>query len=171
MLFATVAGAEEADPLYAILSERTAWLAERGIAQWPSPYPRDLFDADIANGWVLVLRREGSRLVGTATVYPRAPAYYPRELPPDAFARYICRLAVGVAFQGQQLGREALRLLAADQASRGARRLRLDVVAANPFLERYYRASGFEVILRAPISGTPSLFMQRDLSTLDTPCP
>src|SRR5215472_6621336 len=111
MLFATVAGAEDADPLYAILSGRTVWLAERGIAQWTSPYPRHLFDADVANGWVFALRRAGHLLVGTATVYPRAPAYYPRELPADSFARYVCRLAVDIAFRGQELGREALRLL------------------------------------------------------------
>jgi ribosomal protein S18 acetylase RimI-like enzyme len=164
MLVLSVAGAEEADPLYAVLSERVAWLAERGIAQWQSPYPRSLFDADIAKGWVLALRSEGERVVGTVTVYPGAPAYYPSELPPDPFAHYICRLAVGVAFQGQELGREALRLLAADRASRGARRLRLDVVAANPFLERYYRASGFEAIFRASVLGMPSVFMERELT-------
>jgi hypothetical protein len=60
-----------------------------------------------------------------------------------------------------------LRLLATDQASRGARRLRLDVVATNPFLERYYQASGFTPILRAPILGTPSVFMQRELVACD----
>lgn len=163
MLVATVAGAEEADQLHAILSERVVWLAERGIAQWQSPYPRNLFDADIVNGRVFALRGRDHLLVGTVTVYPHAPAYYPAELTPDPLAHYICRLAVGVAFHGQQLGREALRVLASDQASQGARRLRLDVVAASAFLERYYHESGFKVILRAPIFGMPSVFMERDI--------
>lgn len=166
MVRVSVAVAGDADSLYAILAERAAWLHERRIAQWQSPYPRPLFDSDVSQGRVLAIRTENdASRVGTVTIYREAPEYYPRELRFDPSAPTVCRLAVALAFRGQGLGREIMAFLVADQASRGARKLRLDVVAANPFLQTYYEALGFQAILRASIFATPSIFMERDLTS------
>jgi len=160
----TVATPAEADRLHAILCVRSAWLAERGIPQWQTPYPRALFDADVAQAAVVAVRTATDDLVGTVTVYAARPPYYPLHMPPAPLAKYLCRLAVDLAFRGRGLGREILRWLAADEASRGTRTLRLDVVAANPFLEDYYQAAGYRAILRAKNTfGMPCVFMERAL--------
>jgi ribosomal protein S18 acetylase RimI-like enzyme len=131
------ASQEELDEVVAVLSEAAAWLRDRGIEQWPDPFPADWVEPSVARGETYLLR-EGGSVAGTITLRWEDPAFW-GEQPP--VAGYVHAIAVRREFAG--LGPRLLEW--ADEQVRAAGRelLRLDCRTDNAKLRGYYEGHGF----------------------------
>ena len=157
----SIARTSELEATYALLCEASERLRARGIAQWRVPYPRARFERDIASGSVWCWRAEGA-LAATLTVSSMRPDYYPNEIWRDDIAAwYLTRFVVAQRFARRGVGARVLAEVGMAANAAGVRALRLDVTAANPFLERYYVGHGFRRVGEAEIHGEPSLLLER----------
>ena len=126
-----------------LLEEIAEWLDSRGLAPVPPGTYRqfaDYYAASIAAGEVY-LGLIGASLVGSFRL-----VYEDRIAWPDADddALYIQNLVVRRAWRGLALGRQLL-LWAEQQVPRGSKRhIRLDCLATNTVLRKYYEDSGYE---------------------------
>jgi ribosomal protein S18 acetylase RimI-like enzyme len=133
-------GAADVDAIVDVLSEAARWLLARGIRQWPDPFPRDRVEALAERGDFYVGECEG-QLVATIALLWDDPTFW-GEQPP--VAGYVHALAVRRAWAGRGIG-ERLLAWADEQIVRAGRELlRLDCVADNRDLRRYYERLGFE---------------------------
>ena len=153
--------------MYALLEECSLWLRENGIAQWHAPYPRQRFDREVEAGAVWFW--PGARGVdATVTLLAERPDYYPASIwQDDTAAWYICRFAVARRLNGTGLGARLLGEICADASAARIAALRLDVVASNPFLPRYYETNGFYRVAEADIKGERSVFLEKLSPPLD----
>lgn len=157
------ARADDLADVYALLEEASAWLHTRGIDQWNTPYSRDRLDREVLAGHVWCWKAE-ARVIATATLLPRTPDYYPKGIWDDMLpAWYVCRLAVSRSLKGAAVGEHILLQLAEDALRDGIKALRLDVTAANSFLETYYGARGFRRVAEGYILGHRCLFLEKPL--------
>jgi GNAT superfamily N-acetyltransferase len=130
----------DADAVLALLDEAAVWLTARDIVQWrPGALPRRVIDAGVARGEVFVVRGEG----GLDAALTLAESDLEIWGPDDGSALYLHRLAVARACAGRGLGRRLLAWARSEVVTRGRARLRLDCVATNDFLRRYYATEGF----------------------------
>jgi GNAT superfamily N-acetyltransferase len=153
-----------ADDVYELLLEASAWLKRKGIRQWDPPYPRARFVREIEEGhvWYWAFSDEA---LGTVTLLEHRPEYYPPGVWDDAVsAWYVCRFTVSRKLVGQRVGEQLLSGLEADARARGIAALRLDVSSSNPFLERYYVERGFELRQTGEIFGARSAFLEKRLA-------
>jgi GNAT superfamily N-acetyltransferase len=147
--------------VYCLLQEASAWLQAQGSAQWNKVYPIERFEQDVEDGHVWCWRAAGAPMA-TVTLLPRRPDYYPAGVWDDETpAWYVCRFTVKRTLAGRGVGEELLRQLEMDAAGSGLKALRLDVVAASPFLERYYLARGFADCGTVEIKGERSVLFER----------
>ncbi|MCU0491532.1 MAG: GNAT family N-acetyltransferase [Chloroflexaceae bacterium] len=128
-----------------LLDSNARWMRERGIKQWETPPPPSfvlLLEDDIATGCVFVARLSGSdELVGTFRL-----EWAEEDLWHDSGsdqAAYLYSLAVRPDMRGQHIGGRLLGWAADYVRGQGCRFLRLDCIASNPVLRRYYAAQGF----------------------------
>jgi len=131
---------QEADSVYNLLDDAAVWLSARGIEQWkPGELPRSVVRDGIARGEVFVVRAENT-LVATLQLQESDTETWG----PDAGdALYVHRLCVAQSHAGQELGRRLLDWAGTTARARGRRWLRLDCVASNDRLRRYYASAGF----------------------------
>ena len=134
------AGPEDVDELVAILSECARWLLERGIEQWPDPFPRERVAALTARG-EFHLARLGCEPVATVALLWSDPTFW-GERPPDA--GYVHALAVRRAHADRGLGARLLDWAEREVAAAEREFLRLDCRTENAALRRYYESVGFE---------------------------
>ena len=130
---------EDLDVVVAILTEAARWLLERGIRQWPDPFPADRVEVLLRRGEFYVARLEGE-VVATFALLWRDPAFW-GERPPDA--AYVHALAVRRAYSGRGLGRRLVEWAAEQAAAAGRQYLRLDCLSDNGALRAYYEGLGF----------------------------
>jgi ribosomal protein S18 acetylase RimI-like enzyme len=135
------ARAEDVDELVATLSEAARWLLRRGIEQWPDPFPRARVEALVRRGEFFVARLDG--MPAGSLVLRWSDASFWGEQPDDA--GYVHALAVRRAFAGQGLGDRLLAWAEVRVAEAGREFLRLDCMAENAALRRYYERLGFEL--------------------------
>ena len=132
---------EDVDAVYALLHDAAVWLTVRGVSQWkPGALPRSLVENGIARGEIFVVRSP-SRLVATLQLTESDPEIWGDDA---GVALYLHRLCVARADSGKGLGLRLLDWASAEARTRGRRMLRLDCVASNVALRRYYEAAGFE---------------------------
>jgi GNAT superfamily N-acetyltransferase len=125
--------------VHEILDDAAAWLAERGIQQWPVPYPREPTERALAERGLWVGCRAG-RTVATMRTARRDPDVWGD----DAFpALYVHALAVRREAPARGSGLGLLRWAARTAAQEGLEAVRLDCVAGNDRLRRYYQQVGF----------------------------
>lgn len=142
------ATAADLDAVAALLDGCARWLRDRGIRQWPVPFPRHLVATAVADGTLLLachpVPAYGSGpvddLLGTVRLLEDDPDVW-GEQPPVAL--YAHMLAVARRASGRRLGGLLL-----DEAERHAAAvdrplLRLDCWAGNPDLAAWYAARGF----------------------------
>jgi ribosomal protein S18 acetylase RimI-like enzyme len=154
---------KDADELYGLLVEASAWLKEKGLRQWNPAYPRQRFAREVDEGHVWYWAAEG-QAIGTITLLERRPEYYPRGVWEDGpRAWYLCRFAVSRKLAGRRVGEHLLAGLESDAVTAGIRALRLDVTSSNPFLEAYYTARGFERRQTAELFGEQCVFLERSI--------
>jgi GNAT superfamily N-acetyltransferase len=157
-----LAGAGETSALYAILLECSAWLRERGIAQWDPPYPLARYERDVALGRVRACE-SGGRIVGSVTVHEAAPDYYAADAWSDLPARYFSQLAIRRSEKRRGLGRHVIETIEGEARSRGVLELRIDIVPTNPFLRSYYAELGFSPVGESTIKGSAVLLMAKQI--------
>lgn len=128
------------DEVVSILSEAARWLLERGIRQWPDPFPRDRVAALLDRGSFYLVLVDGKPAATFALLWSD-PAFW-GEQPPDA--GYVHAIAVRRAYAGRGLGERLLEWAEAQAAAAGREYLRLDCMSDNDVLRAYYERLGFE---------------------------
>lgn len=124
----------------ALRDEAARWLASRGIEQW-APGERTV---EQLRGWLgdlYVLRRDGT-VVASVALRDHDPDVWPRP-PVHGRAGYLHLLIVSRRHAGQRLGDAVLAWAEAELVRTGRDLARLDAVAANPALQRWYAARGY----------------------------
>jgi GNAT superfamily N-acetyltransferase len=143
-----VADTSEIQQVLDVLDEAAAWLTASAIRQWPSSFTEAMVEGAVRAGetW---LARQGGELVGTITLSWSDPAW------PEAVedAGYVHRLAV--LRRGTGLGQRLLDWAGQQVRDRGRSHLRLDCVATNGELRRYYEFLGFAYCGDTELFGAP----------------
>lgn len=135
-----------------VLDEAAEWLLQQGIDQWPRRFRHDVVLPAIEAGETFLVMVDGD-LAGTITVDATDPAWI--DLP--ARALYVHRLAVRRRFAG--IGAEALAWVE-QRAASDERLVRLDCVAANQALCRYYVQLGYAERGEVHVGGAPGQRVQ-----------
>lgn len=131
------------DALVVLRDEIAQWLLEEDIRQWlPGEFPTARMQAWVEHGDVFVHRRDG-RIVAVVAVLDDDLEIWDDDRDD---AGYIHLLMVDRIHAGIGLGDAALAHAEARVRDRGGRLARLDVVASNEFLRRWYEARGYEVV-------------------------
>jgi GNAT superfamily N-acetyltransferase len=147
--------------VYSLLQEASAWLRAQGSTQWNPTYPIERFTQEVEDGHVWYWK-SGIAPIATVTLLPRRPEYHPAGVwDDDVPAWYVCRFTVKRTLAGHGVGENLLQQLEIDAAGSGLQAMRLDVVSANPFLERYYLARGFRDCGTVQIRGERSALLER----------
>lgn len=139
------AQATDLDVVLAILAEAAAWLQVNGIEQWAYPPPpglRKRIAGEIAKGEVyLAYNPSDGQVVGTLRFEWSGGALWCDQ--PDRAAGYVHTLAIRPSLHGQRLGESILAWAKAHVRNQGLPYLRLDCIATNHGLRRYYERLGF----------------------------
>jgi GNAT superfamily N-acetyltransferase len=140
------AGPEDVDRAARVLEDAIEWAAGRGFASWPPGTFTDpggwgrerLEEALRADSLYLVVR--AGEPVGTFSLLPEDRLFWP-DAPQDAL--YLHRFAVPREHTGTGIGAAALAFMRDEVLRAGRRFLRLDCLADNPGIRRYYERAGF----------------------------
>lgn len=136
---ATVADVPPIDTL--ILTKATEFKLA-GKTQWQKylePSRTEFVTYDVTNGTVYVYE-ENDTIVGAVSLIP--PTSWDENLWDDSDAAvYVHRLVVDSRHKGKQIGSQLMR-----QTMAGSKRIRLDCVATNSFLNDYYLRFGFSYV-------------------------
>ncbi len=137
-------------------TQRAAWLAGRGKAQWQTPWPRWAVAAAIQAGqtW-LACEGDNAAASITLTAHTDLEGLWKSDRTPDADtlwhpaddpanALYASKMMVPLAHSGAGLGSELLDWAAGRAYDAGVLWLRLDAWTTNTDLHAYYAALGFE---------------------------
>ena len=138
------------DTVVSILEEAAQWIIAKGIEQWPATFPqhwRTRIAESIERREVYLAWLDGQP-VGTLALQWSDRMVW-GDVPDDA--GYVHRLAIRRAFGGKGLGRELLGWAEDMVAVAGKEYLRLDCMAENPALMRYYERAGF--VYRGRVEG------------------
>ena len=123
-----------------ILSEAAAWLKTRGIDQWPSP-PNEHWHRRMAKAierGEVYMTSQDLKHAGILRLTWSDPYW-----PDDDLAGYIHSMAIRNGFHGRGLGRAMLNWAVEQCRDHGRELLRLDCLASNDRLRRYYEKQGF----------------------------
>ena len=139
----THAESTDVDAYVELLEAAARWMRERGIEQWrPGSMraQRRLFAAAQAAGEVYVVR-DGDALIGGAVLRAEPdPIWFDR---PEPSALYLGKLVVARDRVGGGLGARIVEACERIARERGVEWLRLDCVASNESLARYYQRFGY----------------------------
>ncbi|MCL4262271.1 MAG: GNAT family N-acetyltransferase [Anaerolineae bacterium] len=136
----TVARPEDLPLVMEILAEAAAWLKQKGIDQWPSP-PNEHWQRRMAEA----IQREEVYTIGIVknrfgiVRFTWADPYWPD----DNLAGYVHSISVRSEMHGQNLGGLILFWAMMKTKQEGRQFLRLDCLAGNGRLRRYYEDQGF----------------------------
>ncbi len=134
------AGLADVDEIVAVLSEAARWLLSRGIRQWPDPFPRERVEQVVRRGDFYLGRLDREPVATLALQWSDLTFW--GEQPDDA--AYVHALALRRAQAGRGLGARLLDWAEAEVVASGREFLRLDCLAENHALRRYYEGQGFE---------------------------
>ena len=126
-----------------VMEEIAEWLERRRIKQWRAGSFRLSVDyyADSIQQQEVQLAFIGDQLVGTLRVLLREPIVWPEVADDDSV--YVHSLAVRRVWAGQGLGLRMLEWAGNRAVSIDRSYVRLDCMANNEFLRRYYEQAGF----------------------------
>lgn len=136
----------EFENAYAIVSEVTAWLADRGIRQWHAPLPRPLYEQRHAQGENYGLFVDGE-LAAVVSLLTERPEYWAEALP-ESNLRWLATLASARKFSGQKLGELAMSEAENFMAQEGVPELYLDCVYGSGKLPQFYASLGYKEVAR-----------------------
>lgn len=136
----TVARPEDLPLVMEILAEAAAWLKQKGIDQWPSP-PNEHWQRRMATA----IQQDEMYTVGNTpnrfgiVRFTWSDPYWPD----DNLAGYVHSMAIRPAMQGKNVGGAILSWVEMMAQQQGRQFLRLDCLASNGRLRRYYEEQGF----------------------------
>ncbi|MFF2886186.1 GNAT family N-acetyltransferase [Paenibacillus sp. NPDC057967] len=138
------ATAEDAVKLRGLLEGAARWIhSAHGLRQWrEEDFTQETVDTFIGEQEVFVTER-GEELVGCFSVHWSYEEIWGERYHDDA--GYVHRLAVSRRYKGEGVGQELLEWAEGYIRSKGKRWLRLDCMADNPGLNRYYQSQGFDL--------------------------
>ena len=150
----TIATRAELQMAAKVLDSASTWAEQQGFVSWPRPFPVGVLEASLALGETYLARFEGYP-IGTFALHRSDPTFWPDRAddPPDR-ARYLHKLAVGRGYPS--LGRLLVQLAESIARNEGATFLRLDCVALNLRLRRYYQDLGFQHCADIDVPGLDS---------------
>jgi len=124
-----------------ILDSAVQWLISKDIRDpWrPGEWPRERIKDSIKRGEVHLIKLDQHN-VATITLQWSDELFWP-NYPADA--GYVHRLAVATGFHGRAIGAELLQWAGLRSRENGKEYLRLNCMATNPTLRRYYERAGF----------------------------
>ena len=137
------ATAAEVDPFIDLLEDAARWMRERGIDQWRPGSMRAQRPAFVAaqnRGEIWVLE-QSNRIAGGAVLRSEPDPIWADI--PVADALYVSKLVVARDAVGGKIGGQILDDLETLARERGAAWMRLDCVASNESLARYYQQRGY----------------------------
>jgi len=151
---------DEAGVVYDIMCDAAAWLTSRGNKQWagvPTDGFRQFLDRRITEWPVFVVERDSSS-IATICLQDADPAVW-GDAGSDGQAGYIHGLAIRTTVRGHGIGLAMMQWSERLFAAQGRRLLRLDCMAENQRLCRYYRDLGFvEAGIKKSSNWTTQLF-------------
>ena len=147
----------ELDYVVEILSECARWLLDRGIRQWPDPFPADRVARLLERGEFYLARVDGEAVATLALLWSDTTFW--GERPADA--AYVHALAVRRAHAGRGLGRRLVDWAGERAAEAGREYLRLDCQSENRALRAYYEQLGFEPQGEVEIDDFTATLLQR----------
>jgi len=131
-----------------LLRQTALWLKEQGSTQWSA-----LLEGEDSHGTEQAVERgdvfifkHGERVVGMVMLLQQ-PSDWDVDLWGDdghEQAIYVHRLAISRAYAGKQLGRKIMEWVESGIAFVGKTRIRLDCIAENSTLNRFYNSLGYE---------------------------
>ncbi|MFC4564859.1 GNAT family N-acetyltransferase [Nocardiopsis mangrovi] len=142
----------DAPALAALRDQAARWQLDRGIEQWrPGEVPAAAF-ADQARAGELFVLRDPAGLVGAVRVVWADPGIWgdPAAVGP---AGYVHGLMVARSHTGRGIGAGLLDWAERRVRAAGRDTVRLDCVAGNRPLRRYYRDRGYREVGRATFPG------------------
>ena len=153
------------DAVMSLLREAADWLSARGIDQWYHWYMEageEILRERLQHHEVYLFRRDNS-LIGSLTIQWNDPDVW-GERGSDGRAGYIHGMAITRSAGGMRVGERMLEWAVATIGARGKRFARLDAMASNAPLCRYYQEHGFRALETALLPGnfTTRLF-EREL--------
>jgi ribosomal protein S18 acetylase RimI-like enzyme len=168
------AGSADYDAVIAILREAADWLSARGNQQWKHWHleagERILRDR-LEHQEVYVFQRYYVP-VGTLTIQWADPEVW-GERGLDDRAGYIHGIAITRSVGGMRVGERLLQWAVETIAARGRQFARLDTIASNPILCRYYEQRGFRPLGTATLFGRmyPAQLFEWDLRSSEAAKP
>jgi ribosomal protein S18 acetylase RimI-like enzyme len=144
ILTITRAGAVDFDAVMAILREGADWLAARGIQQWKHWHTEigERLRRDRIEKHEVYLARLSGHPVATLTIQWGDTEFW-GERGFDGLAGYVHGIAITRSVGGMRIGQRLLEWAVEKIAARGRHLARLDTVASNGRLCRYYEEHGF----------------------------
>ncbi|MFL5798859.1 MAG: GNAT family N-acetyltransferase [Actinomycetota bacterium] len=141
------AGSAEVDQAARVLEDAIEWAAELGFDSWPPGTFSDpgawghgrLLEALDSHG--LFLARRAGETLATFSLLPEDQLFWPDAVDDGL---YLHRFAVRRAHPGAGIGAQCLQFMREEVGRAGHRFLRLDCLAENPGIRRYYERAGFE---------------------------
>jgi ribosomal protein S18 acetylase RimI-like enzyme len=147
---------EEFVVAHGILVAAANWLVSKGIRQWTTEYPMELYLASQQKDWNYGLVSDG-QLAVILTLSWEIPSEWA-----DCFGTtpvwWLSKLATAPDYRGLGLGALAVRQAINALSVQGADRLCLDCVHGNGFLVDFYRDLGFKTINRRTVQFSTGLF-------------
>src|SRR5688572_9947317 len=135
---------EEVDVAHGILVSAADWLISKGIRQWTTAYPKELYLACQEKGWNYGLMSDGQLAVILTLSWELRSEWA------DCFGTtpvwWLSKLATAPGYRGLGLGALAVRHATSTLLAQGADRLCLDCVHSKGFLVDFYRGLGFKMI-------------------------
>ncbi|EME58716.1 GNAT family N-acetyltransferase [Amycolatopsis decaplanina] len=147
----------EEDAVLDLLAEAAAWLAGRGIHQWPQRFPRESVRHQIQVGEALLIigRREP---IATCVVTEADPELWGVTA---ESAYYLGRLAVARKAAGAGPGNRIIDWIGEKAAARGKAFVRVATTRDHPALRGLYARAGFEHVADPPAAEWPTSLYQR----------
>lgn len=133
----------DVEAIVQLFVEAAVWMKARGIYQWttaPRPTFWEHIRQKIVEGEVFVVRAANGRLLGHIRFDFEASHIWPDD---PAGTVYVRGLVIANKMRGQGLGVDMLHWAQEYARQKGYRRLRLDCLAENRRLCRYYADYGF----------------------------
>jgi ribosomal protein S18 acetylase RimI-like enzyme len=130
----------------AIMRDAAAWLEEKGIPQWKgvlTPKGEELVRERVKTGAAYLASLRGKN-IGTLSIFWE-DIFSWGEIGADGSAGYIHGLAVSRRFAGKEIGKDILNW-AIEFIKTKKPRVRLDCMAENSRLCRYYEGMGFKYV-------------------------
>jgi GNAT superfamily N-acetyltransferase len=147
---------EEFDVAHGILVSAADWLISKGIRQWTTAYPKELYLVCQEKGWNYGLMSDG-QLTVILTLSRELPSQWA-----DCFGTtpvwWLSKLATAPGCRGLGLGTLAVRQAISALTAQGANRLCLECVHGKGFLVDFYQGLGFKTINRRAVQFSTGLF-------------